>query len=304
MYETEVKKSIQKSIQKQDSLVEEEEYFENSILSCFEGFEDQEGLIPNTCTNSYINMEEVKDQTVASDPTNADIMKCLKSVEAQVRTVDRRLKALEGIEVKVNKIEVDMKKLWSYIEDNRKRTDDRFEKVEEKIESTDFSLGIASSKIAELENDRKQLTDDISYLQSQSMRNNLLFGNIEEAPTGETENTEVVLRKFLCDKMRIAQNLIDSMRFERVHRIGERSGQRKRNIVAKFTLFKEREMVRKQWKTLQGTEYYFTEQFPKEVNQKRRKLLPQLKEAKKAGKRAWLAYDTLYIDGKPVKADK
>ncbi|KAH3771862.1 hypothetical protein DPMN_173191 [Dreissena polymorpha] len=41
------------------------------------------------------------------------------------------------------------------------------------------------------------------------------------------------------------------------------------------------------------------EQFPPEIQEKRRRLVPKMKEAKRDGKKAWIAYDTLYIDGRP-----
>ena len=75
-----------------------------------------------------------------------------------------------------------------------------------------------------------------------------------------------------------------------------------RNIVANFTFFKEREMVRKLWKELDGSVCRAFEQFPQEVIEKRRKLVPQMKEARRLGKRAFLAYDTLYINGSAVRS--
>ena len=43
------------------------------------------------------------------------------------------------------------------------------------------------------------------------------------------------------------------------------------------------------------------EQFPREVTDKRRKLVKKMKEARDQGKRAWIVYDTLYVDGRPVR---
>ena len=59
--------------------------------------------------------------------------------------------------------------------------------------------------------------------------------------------------------------------------------------------------MRKQGKALQGTQFHVYEQFPKEVGDKRRKLVPHMQAARREGKRAWISYDTLYIDGKPVQ---
>ena len=94
---------------------------------------------------------------------------------------------------------------------------------------------------------------------------------------------------------------MDTLKLERVHRIGEHSAEGPRKIVCKFNMFPEREMVRKQRIHLEGTQYFLHEQFPPEVIAKRRKLLPKMKDAKKDGKRAWLSYDSLYIDGKKVE---
>ena len=97
----------------------------------------------------------------------------------------------------------------------------------------------------EIERDNNRLRDEVVYLQSQSMRNNLTFSNIIKTNKDGTEDTLQVLRTFLEDKMKIAKDLIDRMWFERVQRMGRRVRGRHRQIVAKFTLFKEREFVRK-----------------------------------------------------------
>ena len=101
-----------------------------------------------------------------------------------------------------------------------------------------------------------------------------------------------------------APTTTDLRHVESVHRMGAIFQGSSRKIVAKFNLFKEREMVRKQWKNLENTPYYVHEQFPREVVAKRRQLIPTMKEAKRNGKNAWISYDTLYIDGKAQKDDR
>ena len=133
------------------------------------------------------------------------------------------------------------------------------------------------------------------------MRNNLLFGNIPEIKDERNEDTESALRQFVVDKLKIAQERVNSMNLERVHRIGEIRPGSTRKMVCKFNRFTDRELVRKQRSTLEGSEFYLHEQFPQEVTDKRRKLVPRMKEAKSQGKRAWISYDTLYIDGEAVR---
>ncbi len=102
--------------------------------------------------------------------------------------------------------------------------------------------------------------------------------------------------------LNLSKDMVDGIRFERVHRSPSHPIPGKtRNIVAKFTYFQDRERVRKEWKQLKGTNYSMFEQFPKAVSDKRRKLVKHIKEARDQGKRAWLVYDTLYVDGLPVR---
>ncbi|WAR03272.1 hypothetical protein MAR_009830, partial [Mya arenaria] len=103
------------------------------------------------------------------------------------------------------------------------------------------------------------------------------------------------------------------MRFERVHRMGQKQNQagrsgaagsantKPRSIVGKFCFFGDREQVRSNSRNLSGTNLYVTEQFPLEVAAKRRRLFRRVKEEKQAGRKAWVSYDTLYVDGKQVK---
>ena len=155
-----------------------------------------------------------------------------------------------------------MKNIWCAIEDRQKKSDDRMRSIEERVESTDFAVGQTSSKISELEHAYDRLKDDLVYLQSQSMRSNLVFTNVPESAIEGQVETEENVRNHLRDKMKIAKEQVEKISFERVHIMGAKQNGRIRNIVAKFTLFKEREYVRKQWKTLEGSNYNVYEQFP------------------------------------------
>jgi hypothetical protein len=70
-----------------------------------------------------------------------------------------------------------------------------------------------------------------------------------------------------------------------------------------FSYFKDHEHVRRQRFNLNGTSFFLHEQFPPEVVNKRRRLIPILKKAKDKHKETRRSYDTLFIDGKPVKVD-
>ena len=138
-----------------------------------------------------------------------------------------------------------------------------------------------------------------------------MFTNIKESINERHEECEVKVRQFIVEKLAVAQDLVDSIQFERVHIIGvsgSTSGAgsttlRPRNIVAKFSLYKDKEMVRRAKSKLRGTDHYIFEQFPKEIADKRRSLVPKMRKAIGDGKRAWISYDTHYINGRSFRDD-
>ena len=68
-------------------------------------------------------------------------------------------------------------------------------------------------------------------------------------------------------------------------------------MIAKFLNFKQREEIRRKAGNLKDTHYGIGEQFPKEVNQRRKSLLPIMRKAREDGKYADLVADKLFIDG-------
>jgi len=128
------------------------------------------------------------------------------------------------------------------------------------------------------------------------------------------EQTEANLRQHLADAMKIQKEVADNIRFERVliylftylliylftylliYLFTYL-------LIYLFTYFKDRELVRKQWKNLSGTQFNVFEQFPPEVVAKRKKLVPKMKEARRQGKKSWIVFDTFYVDGKAVKPE-
>lgn len=127
------------------------------------------------------------------------------------------------------------------------------------------------------------------------MRDNLIFEGIVET---QEENTEEVLREFLKSEMGITEE----PQFQRVYRLGKRvQAGRHRPIIAKFVLFKEREKVRKAAPSkLVGKPFGINEQFPKEINDRRKLLYPHYKQAKRLGKKAVLIADKLFVNGTEI----
>jgi exonuclease III len=122
------------------------------------------------------------------------------------------------------------------------------------------------------------------------MRDNLLFHNL---PEEKDENCEQKVLTFIKEKLNIEGQ---EVRLQRAHRIGPFNPSKTRPIVAKFSDYPVREDVRRAAKNLKGTNFGISEQYPKEVVEKRRQLVPIMVQARKDGKEAYLRVDKLYIN--------
>ena len=250
--------------------------------------------------NVYVSSNGVSSKNRSEG--DSSVLEYLKKMDLKLTSMDKKLEKLDILEKKVCGFETEMNKMWTFIHESKKESEQGLHSLSEKSDHLEFSLGLAVEKITSLEKDKDRLKDDLLYIQSQSMRNNLIFGNIPEKDNERSDETESILRGFMVDKLKIAEDLVRSIHFERVHRTGRKSERmRHRHIVAKFSYFKDRETVRRQAKHLNHTEYFLFEQYPREIADKRKTLVPQMKDAIKSGHKAWLSYDKLYIDGNLVR---
>ncbi|CAG2224523.1 unnamed protein product [Mytilus edulis] len=157
-----------------------------------------------------------------------------------------------------------------------------------------------SLDVDNLKSDLSNLHDKHLDLQTRSMRENLVFTGLPL--TNETEDTEDLLRQFMRNEMKM-DSAID---FHRAHRFGKESSVKDRQnrnlyntrpIVCRFKNFKDREQVRYAASALKGTHFGVNEQFPKEINDRRKILWPYFKEAKSQKRKVHLKKDRLFIDG-------
>lgn len=217
--------------------------------------------------------------------------------------MDSRLEKLDTLEMKINNFQTEIKEMRTYVYDSINSNKESLSIVSEKVESLEFDLETTKTKINSLSDERVKMEDNLLYIQSQSMRNNLIFTNITESINEKPEESERLLRNFLVEKCQIAQSIVNEIKFERVHRMGQARPGGPRDIVAKFSLFKDREEVRRSRFKLKQTGHFINEQYPKEIGDRRRRLVPKMKAAIRDGKRAWITYDKLYINGRLVRDD-
>ena len=132
------------------------------------------------------------------------------------------------------------------------------------------------------------------------MKYNLIFTVIPHS-NGHEENTDVVLREFLNSELGISD--ANEIPFQNVHRLGARPDGKERSIIARFTRYNDHERVRKaaSEKLKNKPAFSVYQQYPREIYNRRKLLIPKLKELQRQKCKAKLVYDKLYVDGRPYE---
>ncbi|KOB70157.1 Endonuclease-reverse transcriptase, partial [Operophtera brumata] len=163
-----------------------------------------------------------------------------------------------------------------------KQTNTIFEKINKQLEPLIEENKIMKSKIEVLE--RK-----IEYLEKEKKKNNILVFGLEEKEKSSLELLQVVQDTIKAD-LKIALETSD---VSKIHRIGAIKENKIRPVLIAFTNSWKRSEIVKMRRSLK--QVYVTEDFPKEVLEKRRELLPKLKEERAKGNFAYIRYDQLIV---------
>lgn len=170
-----------------------------------------------------------------------------------------------------------------------KQTEDIMARMDEKL--VPFRL-----EMQELRSENEKLREKIHNLEKQKRFNNLILYGVKETETSTANLIETIKTKFK-DDLNIS---FEDRDVNMVHRIGKNTtnNRRERPILLSFVnLWKKNEIVanKKKFKNL-----YVSEDYPKEILDMRRELLPKLEEERKKGNYAYINYDKLVVkQGKP-----
>ncbi|KAL3971398.1 trafficking protein particle complex subunit 12 [Sarotherodon galilaeus] len=136
---------------------------------------------------------------------------------------------------------------------------------------------------------------EILHREFQSLKESLEFSQKQSAG----EDPETTVRSFIKIHLKLPEDTVKNIGFERVHRIGapKTGSGRPRPIVAKFGHFKQKEQVKSRGRELKGTDFSVNDQLPREILERRRVLFPVRRSFIQKGSRAVIAVDRLYVDG-------
>ena len=178
--------------------------------------------------------------------------------------------------------------------DNNTNLVNKITALEKRLQLTEGLLHQAQTKI-------KMQSENIIDLHARSMHDNILISGIEESDKESWADTETKVVSFLKDELKIED--ADASMLERVHRIGTKIPDKTRNVVVKFTSSAHKDKIFKNIKNLAGKKQYkIQEQLPGEIQERRKRLWPQYKQARDRAKldrttKVNWSLDKLYING-------
>lgn len=159
-------------------------------------------------------------------------------------------------------------------------------------------LRVSEGRLTRAEKQIHDLSEELLQLQARSMRDNLVFYNIPESKD-EPTHCSGTLQGFLKNEMNISDENMAQISFDRVHRLGK-PGVNPRPIVAKFNPYKGKGIVMAHVKNLDKTKKFgVNDQLPRELEERKKQLLPKFKAARKDQKKPKWQVDKLVV-GKEV----
>lgn len=188
------------------------------------------------------------------------------------------------------------------------RVEKMFGQIDANMKSINQKLDSVMQEIKHMKEDNKRLKERvdeqeerINNLEREVRKKNLIIRGItdeegeKESDTGDKVN--VIMQK-------IGVNFDPKDDMDEVRRIGKFNPQKKRPVLIKLTREATRARILKSAKVLKGTEIWIDEDYPKDVQEERRRLIPRMKEAREKGYRAQLRYNKLIVNGGVYRADE
>lgn len=135
------------------------------------------------------------------------------------------------------------------------------------------------------------LEKKINYLESESKARNVILHGLEE----DEEHSMGLEEKVVTILKNKINNDINIEHFNFIRRIGRPSENKTRPVLISMLALRIKNVILKNKNNLKSTKYYITEDFPKDIQLKRKELIPKLIKAREEGKFAIIRYDKLII---------
>lgn len=239
-----------------------------------------------------------------------------KNTGKNTTTLKQMNDTLTSLTSRVITVESDVSQIKTRVSDmesSLQGTGNLFDEVKQKTDMLSINVDEVKAKQVDLDDARKttnrtvksiqdenaSLQEKLLDMQCRSMKNNLVFTGLLEQ---RDENCEEKLRSFIYNEM----NITHRIEFGNVHRFGKRPALENdppRPIVARFLYYNDLVQVKRAGKYLRGKNFGVNEQFPMEIEQRRKQLYPIMKEEKRKKSKVVLVRDRLYVNDELVRLD-
>ena len=213
---------------------------------------------------------------------------------------------VENIESTANEALLLAKENQKHLEVYKLETEKKFECVNSEIQLLKFN----NIKLTRQNRNIKQQSNNN---ENYSRRKNIIIRGIAECENETNAICEEEARKFLCNKLKINEDVVSAMDIVRCHRMGGRDGKRhgarqmqKRPLIVRFNNYKDKSTVWEKRFELKGHDYSLSENYSRDTEFNRQKLYALFKKAKNIEaykKKVFLNGDILVIDGEHFTVD-
>lgn len=223
----------------------------------------------------------------------------LTSLTSRVITVESDV---SQIKTRVSDMESSLQGTGNLFDEVKQKTDMLSINVDEvKVKQVDLDEARKTTNrtVKSIQDENASLQEKLLDMQCRSMKNNLVFTGLLEQ---RDENCEEKLRSFIYNEM----NITHRIEFGNVHRFSKRptlENDPPRPIVARFLYYNDLVQVKRAGKYLRGKNFGVNEQFPMEIEQRRKQLYPIMKEEKRKKSKVVLVRDRLYVNDELVRLD-
>ena len=205
---------------------------------------------------------------------------------------------------------------------SQKQLDELEQKLTSKLTMLQAEIKSCKQEVSNLRRENQELKDENSSLkkeidsnkdainqaevkadglENRQRRNNLIFHGIEGDGLRESwEDVEQKVAQFIEHDLKMGQ----AVKVERAHRSGIIKGGKARPIVALFSSWKDKEVVKKKARELKSATKYVTDDFSFRVRQLRRKLMDYAEKNKEENSKYHLRYDKLILYSKAYRFDE
>ena len=163
------------------------------------------------------------------------------------------------------------------------------------IHSQSDRLSNTARDVEQVTSAQRKMEDSIDYVENQTRRNNLRIDGVAEIAAENWADTEAVVRKSFTTPLKLPEAQANAIRIERAHRTGPSSTGRPKTIVVRFETYNDRDCILQAARKEKPRGIFVNEDLLHRVMERRKQLMPMLREARSNGKIAYLVYDRLVV---------